>query len=775
MLEIEIDGQKVEVAPGSTVMDAARKLGKQIPHFCYHKKLSIAANCRMCLVEVEKMPKAVPACATPVAAEMKVSTASEKAVKAQKSVMEFLLINHPLDCPICDQGGECQLQDVAVGYGAPASRYAEEKRVVFNKNLGPLINTDMTRCIHCSRCVRFGQEISGVMELGIANRGEHSEVMAFVDRSVDSELSGNAIDLCPVGALTSKPFRFGARTWEMTRRRSVSPHDSLGSNLQIQVKHDKVMRVLPLENEEVNECWISDRDRFSYEGLDSDDRLLNPRIKHGGVWHDVDWQTALDYIVRTLNDIRSEHGADQIAALLSPGSTVEEMFLAQKLMRGLGSDNIDFRLRQSDFSLDPHRKGAPWLGMPVSALSELDSVLVIGAFLRKDQPLLAQRLRQSVRRGGKLSRINSVADDWLIPIQSELICAPSEFVDQLSALLAAVVELTGKSAGADYSSLLEGARVSAEIRGIASTLCSGNKRALLLGNFAQQHPQAGVLQAISLEISRLVDASFGVLGEAANSVGGYVVQAIPKNGLNASEMLKSQRKAYIVLGAEPALDSADGSQATRALSAAATVIHIGSFVGDASTYADVMLPSSPFTETSGTYINAEGRVQSFNAVASPAGDSRPAWKVLRVLGNLFGLDGFEHASSEAVRDEALSGYSEDCLSNAAPYLHTSQTLSGGYQRIADVPIYFSDALVRRAKSLQKSKDAVRPVARMHPDDFSRELLISGQTVRLKGSGSTDLVCIADSSVPKGCIRVSAGHNDTVGLGSMFCMISLERA
>ena len=429
MLDIEIDGKQLQVAEGSTVMDAARNLGVYIPHFCYHKKLSIAANCRMCLVEVEKAPKPLPACATPVTNGMKVHTNSSVAVTAQKGVMEFLLINHPLDCPICDQGGECQLQDLAVGYGSSASRYKEEKRVVANKFLGPLIATDMTRCIHCTRCVRFGQEIAGIMELGVANRGERSEILAFVDRTVDSELSGNVIDLCPVGALTSKPFRFSARTWELARRKSISPHDGLGSNLIVQVKHDKVMRVLPLENEEVNECWLADKDRFSYEALDSNQRLTRPMIKHGGQWREVDWQVALDYVAHALTDIASKHGAQSLGALASPHSTLEELYLLQKLMRGLGSGNVDFRLRQSDFSLDGKRGGAPWLGMRIADVGTLDRALVVGSFLRKEHPLFAQRLRQATKRGMQLNVIHSAAEDLLMSAHSRATVAPGAMVN----------------------------------------------------------------------------------------------------------------------------------------------------------------------------------------------------------------------------------------------------------------------------------------------------------------------------------------------------------
>jgi NADH-quinone oxidoreductase subunit G len=356
---------------------------------------------------------------------MKAWTHSDLAVKAQQSVMEFLLINHPLDCPICDQGGECQLQDLAVGYGASNSRYQEPKRVVLNKNLGPLISTDMTRCIHCTRCVRFGQEIAGVMELGMIGRGEHAEIITFVGRTVDSELSGNVIDLCPVGALTSKPFRYTARTWELARRKSVSPHDSLGSNLVVQAKNDRVMRVVPLENDSINECWLSDKDRFSYEGLNSEDRLTRPMVKRDGQWKETDWQTALEHVVRELKHVREQHGAAAIGALVSPHSTLEEMHLAQKLVRGLGSENIDFRLRQSDFSTDDKREGATWLGMSIAEFAALDRVLVVGSFLRKDHPLLAHRLRQAAKKGARIALVHTADDELLLPLAHKAIVAPS--------------------------------------------------------------------------------------------------------------------------------------------------------------------------------------------------------------------------------------------------------------------------------------------------------------------------------------------------------------
>ncbi|MBS3916386.1 MAG: NADH-quinone oxidoreductase subunit G, partial [Sulfuritalea sp.] len=654
MLEIEIDGRKTEVADGSTVMDAAHQLGIFVPHFCYHKKLSIAANCRMCLVQVEKAPKPLPACATPVTNGMKVFTHSESAVKAQKGVMEFLLINHPLDCPICDQGGECQLQDLSVGYGQSASRYQEEKRVVVNKNLGPLISTDMTRCIHCTRCVRFTQEIAGWMELGQAFRGEHAEIMPFIEKTVDSELSGNVIDLCPVGALTSKPFRFAARTWELSRRKSVSPHDGLGANLIVQVKHDKVMRVLPLENEDVNECWLSDKDRFSYEALNSEGdngRLTKPMLKQCGEWREVDWQAALEFIGTDLKRVVREHGASALGALASPHATLEELYLLQKFVRSAGSENVDCRLRQADFSLEG-KNVTPWLGMPIADIPKLDRVLVVGSFLRKDHPLLAQRLRQAAKKFTRVCLLNVADDDQLITLHAKSIVAPSA----LAAELGGIVKAAAEAKGVPVDAALANVQPSVAAKLIAENLVSGENSAVFLGNFAQQHAQAATLHALTQQLAVITGARFGYLGEAANSVGGYIAKAVPgAQGLNAARMLAEPRKAYFVLHAEPELDCANPQQAMAALKGADLVVAMTPFKTRAIDYAHVILPIAPFTETSGTFINTEGRVQSFNAVVKPLGETRPAWKVLRVLGNLLGLAGFEQESSEAVRTEALAG------------------------------------------------------------------------------------------------------------------------
>ncbi|NUT17212.1 MAG: NADH-quinone oxidoreductase subunit G, partial [Cupriavidus sp.] len=728
MVELEIDGKKVEVAEGSLVMEAARKLGTYIPHFCYHRKLSIAANCRMCLVEVEKAPKALPACATPVTPGMKVFTNSEKAVKAQKSVMEFLLINHPLDCPICDQGGECQLQDLAVGYGASESRYKEEKRVVFHKNVGPLISMEeMTRCIHCTRCVRFGQEVAGVMELGMLNRGEHSEITTFVGKTVDSELSGNMIDLCPVGALTSKPFRYSARTWDLARRKSVSPHDGLGANLVVQTKNQRVMRVLPLENEDINECWISDKDRFSYEGLNSADRLTRPLLKQGGEWMETDWQTALEYVANGLAGIKREHGADQIAALASPHSTLEELFLLGKLMRGLGSDNVDFRLRQTDFSAAP--KGAPWLGMPVADVTTLQRALVIGSSLRKDHPLLASRLRQATKKGARVTVLGAGGEDLLMPA-TRIDVAPSGWTAALAGVARAVAAAKGVAAPAGTDGF-DGGDAAAKA---AEALLSGERRAVFLGNEAVRHPQFSALHALAQWIATATGATLGFLTEAANTVGGYIAGALPKQGgANAQAMLETPRKAYILLNTEPEFDAADPRLALAALAQAGTVVVLSPFRSEAAMqYADVILPVTPFTETAGTFVNCEGKPQSFNGVVRALGEARPGWKVLRVLGNLLDVAGFDYDTAEAVRAEVLSAPVEAQLDNAtdAP-IRVAAAAANGIERIADVPIYHADPIVRRAESLQLSAAARRAMQIALPADLFASLGIqSGDPVRV---------------------------------------------
>ena len=779
MINIEIDGKHLEVENGSTVIEAAHGAGIYIPHFCYHKKLSIAANCRMCLVQVEKAPKPLPACATPVAEGMKVFTASEQAVKAQKGVMEFLLINHPLDCPICDQGGECELQDLAVGYGGSASRYKEEKRVVLHKDIGPLVSAEeMSRCINCTRCVRFGIEVGGQMELGQAFRGEHAEIMSFVSGTVNSELSGNMIDLCPVGALTSKPFRYKARTWELSRRKSISPHDSLGSNLAVQVKDNRVMRVLPIENEAINECWISDRDRYSYEGLNSAERLTKPMLKQGGQWQEVEWQVALEYVANGLRQIKSGAGAEHIGALATGGSTLEEMYLLQKLLRGLGSHNVDFRLRQADFSADGKQAGVPWLGTSVAELNNADRFLIVGSFLRKDHPLLAARIRSAVKHGAQANIVHSADDDLLMKLSNKSIVAPSAMVASLAEILQALAAEKKATVDSSVQPLLKGVAASAVSKAIALSLASGERSIILLGNFAQQHPQAAQLQLLAQHIAALCNAKFGFLGEAANSVGGYLAQAVPgSSGMNAAAMLAHPRKAYILLNVEAELDTQNSHQALTAMQAADMVVCLSAFKHQGIEYADVMLPISPFTETSGTFVNTEGRVQSFKGAVKPLGETRPAWKVLRVLGNLLKVQGFEYDSSEAVRDEALNGVDVPSKLNNSVQGLSVQTVAtiGGLQRVADVPIYSSDAIVRHAAPLQATQDATTPCVLMHSEEMKKLGVQSGDQVKVSvGQGSAQIKASADDTLPKGVVRVAAGHAATAGLGSMFGAVTVER-
>ncbi len=700
MIEIEIDGRKVQAAEGSMVIQAAEANGTYIPHFCYHRKLSVAANCRMCLVEVEKAPKPMPACATPVAPGMVVRTHSDKAVKAQKSVMEFLLINHPLDCPVCDQGGECQLQDLAVGYGPGASRYTEEKRVVVAKDAGALVSMEeMSRCIQCTRCVRFGQEVAGDMELGMIHRGEHSEITTVKGETIESELSGNMIDICPVGALTSKPFRYAARTWELSRRKSIAAHDSSGANLQVQVKNNRVMRVLPLENEAVNECWIADRERFSYEALNGDERLTKPMLKQNGQWLEVEWQTALEYVASGLKNISAEHGAASIGGLLSPHSTVEELHLATQLLRGLGSDNIDSRLRHAQFSQQGDK--VRWLGMPIAALSELQSVLVVGSYLRKDHPLFAARIRQAQRKGAQVFSINSQERDWAIP-KTDITLPAGQWGVALAQIAAAVAQAKGIAAPVT-------AQADDAAKAVAASLLQGERKGVLLGNAAAHHAQADALLALANWIAEQTGASVGYLTEAANTLGAQWVGAMPQAaGKNAGQMMAgagSNMRAMLLLNVEPEFDTAAAQPVE-----ADMVVTLSPFKANMA-FSDVLLPIAPFTETAGTFVNAEGRVQSFHGVVKPLGDTRPAWKVLRALGNILGLQ--EGAFAANAAEEVLASTGLQVGEKTTSSRYNNKSCSGSFdglnaqndmQEPCSAAIYQLDSVVRRAPSLQATRD-----------------------------------------------------------------------
>ncbi|HYB51393.1 MAG TPA: NADH-quinone oxidoreductase subunit NuoG [Burkholderiaceae bacterium] len=773
MIELQIDGRKVAVREGRTVMDAANELGIYVPHFCYHRKLSIAANCRMCLVDIEKSPKPMPACATPVMPGMVVHTSNARAKQAQRSVMEFLLINHPLDCPICDQGGECQLQDLAVGYGPSTSRYREEKRVVLQKDLGPLVSAqEMNRCIHCTRCVRFGQEIAGIMELGMAGHGEHSEILPFVGRTVNSELSGNLIDVCPVGALTSKPFRYRARTWELARRRSISPHDSLGSNLVLQVKADTVVRVVPLENEAINECWLSDRDRFSYEGMDSAERLTRPLLRRDGVLQEVTWPEALAFVAQTLARVREQRGGETIGALAAGTATAEELYLLGKITRAMGSQSIDFRLRHWDFRDDERRGGVPWLGMPIAEFGALDRLLLVGSFLRQDHPLLAARIRRAVASGCRLSVVHAVDGNPLMAVAHKAIAAPSSWVSLLAQVAVAVAR--AKSVPPPVSGIEPGAAAAA----IAQDLASGSRVALMAGNAATQHPQASQIRAWLQWIAQALNARFGEIGEAANSVGGYLAGATPgPGGRNARSMMEQPMAAYLLWGLEPGLDCADPARARAALAAADAVIAFSSYRCAELEAAHAVLPIATFAETAGTFVNCEGRAQSFNGAVRPPGEARPGWKVLRVLGNELGLTGFDYESPEQVRAEALPVNPRWPLSNRTevPPQASDPSAAGGCERIADVPPYFSDPIVRRGEALQRTVLAHAPIVGANATTLALFGVEPGATVRVRQEGAEALLrCELDAALPDRVVHVAAGHPSTARLGPMFGSITLER-
>ena len=772
MLKIEIDGKQIEVAPGSTIIEAADAAGIPIPRFCYHKKLSVAANCRMCLVDVEKAPKPLPACATPVAAGMKVATHSAKAIAAQKGVMEFLLINHPLDCPICDQGGECELQDLAVGYGGDVSRYQEMKRVVPDKNLGPLIATEMTRCIHCTRCVRFGQELAGVMELGATGRGEHVRIGTYVAQSVDSELSGNMIDLCPVGALTSKPFRYTARTWELTDVPGVSPHDCVGTNLNVQVQRNRVMRVLPRENEEVNELWLADRDRFSYEALNSPERLLKPMIRDNGKWRETDWSTALNVAVDGVQKVIAAHGAQSIGALASPTSTLEEFYLLQKLVRALGSGNVDHRLRQRDFSDDAEMPLFPYLGLPIRELENVDAALLIGSNIRKDQPLLGLRLRKAFVHGAALFAVNPVDYDFTFDLKAKAIVDPAAMPASLARIARVLAQTRGQSLPPEVGALAKGEANEAE-RAIAAGLAEAKQGVILLGNFVHGHAQAATLRALSDILAELSGARLGLLPEA-NSAAGWLAGCLPQRSANGSiasptgrdaqDMLVQPLKGYFIFGAEPELDSRDGALARKALAQAACVVVFTAFKSPAFDGAHVLLPLAPFTETDGTFVNAEGRFQSFRAAVTPAGEARPGWKILRVLGNLFGVSGFDYTTAHEVRVEVHKP-GETPPARLKARRIDSAAMAKGLQRIAEVPIYKVDPIVRRAAALQKTRDNSGPVARMHPREAQKHDVGSSTRLRIIAAGETvTLDFLLDRRIPENCVLIPAGYAETVALG-----------
>jgi len=777
MVNIEIDGIPLKVDSAKMVIQVADEAGIDIPRFCYHKKLSISANCRMCLVEVAQSRKALPACATPVTEGMKIFTHSERALAAQRGVMEFLLINHPLDCPICDQGGECELQDMSMGYGSGVGQYNEGKRVVKDKDIGPLINTDMTRCIHCTRCVRFGEEIAGIKELGATGRGEHMEIGTYIESSVASELSGNIIDLCPVGALTSKPFRYRARAWELTAHNSIAPHDAVGSNIEFHTRRNEVLRVVPRENEKLNETWLSDRDRFSYLGLNHEQRATVPMVKEHGQWKETDWQTALQVAIDGLKVIKTKHGADQIAGLISPVSTLEESYLFQKLLRGIGTENIDHRLRQQDFAdQQADYSHADWC---LADIEDSYDIVLIGCNIRAEQPIIAHRIRQSALLGTPVTNINFFASDLLIPNVCQVTVDIQGMIKTLSGVAKALLSL----ANGDYKSwneLLNTVVPSAKEQTIAMRLANAKKATLLVGALVNNHPQASIVKALTNFIAKITKNQM-ILLPNANSTALELTESVQTEnvdaaGINAQQAWQQQLRSYVLLGVEPELDCANPAVAKQALQQASLVVSINSYVTDEMlAYSDVILPVSPFSETSGTFVGIDGQWQSFSGAVSAKGDSRPAWKVLRVLGNMANLKDFDYVSSQDVRDEVHDQLNLISTTPKAPYYPDDLSVESGLRTISEIPMYQTDAVVRRSSALQQTAENQQAsVARMNEAEAEKQGVSQAKVISItQGENSISSAFEIDNTIADGCIYLAAGIDETSAFGAMFAHVSVK--
>ncbi|MGY6553065.1 MAG: NADH-quinone oxidoreductase subunit NuoG [Wenzhouxiangella sp.] len=775
LVTLEIDGHEVQAPKGSMIIEAADRLGIDIPRFCYHHKLSIAANCRMCLVDVEKAPKPLPACATPVADGMKVFTESKRAVDAQRGVMEFLLINHPLDCPICDQGGECELQDLAMGYGRSISRFTERKRVVKDKNLGPLVATDMTRCIHCTRCVRFLEEIAGTSELGGIGRGEKTEISTFVERNINSELSGNIIDLCPVGALTNKPFRFSARPWEMRARPFVASHDCVGSNQFYHVRSHKIMRSVPRDNEAINECWLADRDRYSHYGLDAADRVTRPKIKTNGQWQDSDWASALQVAADALRATVQEYGADQLGVLVSPRATSQEHFLLGRLLRGLGGENIDHRLRLNDFS--HAQAGRAHMDLPSREWPNTDAVFLIGSNIRHDQPILGHRLRTAWRvNGARIMDLNPVAYDCHFDLSQRLIVPPQAMTDTLARVAKAAAELSGVALpDGKWGEYIAARALDAETRAIAETLRGAERGLIVLGDGAVNHPQAGMLRDLAAWLAEAMNVSLCVLPGPGNSEGAWRAGAVPgPQGLSAQAMLGQPRRTYVLVGIDPDLDFARPALARQAFAAADRVIALSAFANEALLVAaDVILPLAELPETDGTACNLDGRSQDWQAAIRAPGESREGWKVLRRLGELLGLDGFDFTRLDAVNQALADFQAPSSTRSEAP---TAAEAGHRLVRIGDVPIYSGDALVRRSPPLKNTTHADAPVARVHPETAQALGLGSAERVRLsQGAAEIVLPLVVDERIAPAAVWVPSAQPETAALDGAYAAIEIKAA
>ncbi len=793
LVTIEVDGVTLQAPKGEMLIRVTDQAGIDVPRFCYHDKLSVAANCRMCLVEVEKARKPMPACATPIMDGMKVFTRSPAAISAQSGAMEFLLINHPLDCPICDQGGECELQDLAMGYGAPYSRFVEGKRSIEDKDVGPLIRTNMTRCIYCTRCIRFGDEIAGLRELGATGRGEFTEVGTYIAHSIVSEVSANVIDLCPVGALLHKPSLNAGRSWEMSAHKLVAPHDAVGSNVFMHILRGRVIRVVPRENEAVNEIWLSDRDRFSYEGLQAPDRLERPMIRRDGEWIETDWETALEAAAEALRGVVDAHGADALGLLASPTSTLEELYLFQRLGRRLGCANIDHRLREWDFSDQEAMPAYPGLGREVASLERIEAAFLVGSFIRHEAPLLGLRLRKAALRGGSISLLNPVAYPMNFPVAEQLAVRPDAMVDELIKVVAALDPADIPDALPEaMQTALNDAQPQEAHRRIAQSLKEASDASVILGHLAASHPRAAVLRAWAMVLARATGARPGVLGDAGNSTGAWLAGVVPHReaggepcghaGMHVRDMLEQPRHGYLLMNVEPSLDLWDGALAERALAQADAVVMLTPFASEAmKAVASVLLPMAAFGETAGTFVNAEGRWQTCRGAARPAGEARPGWKVLRVLGNLLDLDGFDYLGPDEVLAEARSAIGEpavdfDRLGSAPLECASTGRTADGIVRIGEIPIYAVDMLVRRARPLQETPLARVAEARMNPVLCERLGLAEGDRIEASADGGrAELPLRLDESVPDGAIWLAAGIEQTAALGPRFGPVNVKKA
>ena len=788
LVTFEINGIEVQAPPGSMVIEAADANGIQIPRFCYHKKLSVAANCRMCMVEVEKAPKPLPACATPVAEGMKVYTNSATAIAAQKGTMEFLLINHPLDCPVCDQGGECELQDVAMEYGDDVSRYSEAKRVVRDKNIGPLIATDMTRCIHCTRCVRFGEEIAGLREMGATGRGEFVEIGTYIEKAIDSEMSGNIIDLCPVGALTSKPSRFYGRPWELTQYSGIAAHDCVGSACAIHTRHGKTVRVVPNDHEAVNETWLSDRDRFAYQGLGADDRLMSPMIKYDDHWRECSWEEALQVV----NDKLKSFDAANIGALFSPNSTTEEFYIGQKYLRGLGVASIDHRLRQIDFGDQDNAPLFPWLGTSIEDLEKQNAVLLVGSNVRKDQPILAHRLRKAAMKGVSVMSIDCMDYDFTFPLSQQVITDPSGMISALAAVCAAVLKQTGAKIPSALQAVVSSVTADDTQQAIAKTLLDAEQSLILLGNLAASHPSAALLRALASTIAENSRIKFGLLSEGANAAGACLAGALPNrtvagkpaqhSGDDAGTMLEKGKQAWLLWGIEPEYDCWDPAQALDAVSTAEFVVVASPFVSESMQhYAHVLLPVGTAGEISGTYVNVEGRWQSFRAASKLPGETRPGWKVLRVLGNLADLEGFDYVSAEQLRDELKQAFPSDLTFSNKITLQSSYPAPASadkaqFTRVSSVNNYRSDVLVRRANALQQTADGSFNAIVMNSADAAKLGLAAEDQVDVEQDGrGISMQLIIDANLAEGCVFIPAGTEGSSHLAGCFGPVEVKKS